>query len=147
MQELLKQSNVEWEPSLEEYDPQISAKVWKELLGNKKVFNEKSLTAMSRILVLGGIATCTQLADRFGKTYRSYNCVFTALAKRVWQETNCLMPPKRANGTVRYLAVLFVMRKVKGNDGVWELKLREELREALLGSGFPFKEDIKVLEK
>ena len=57
------------------------------------------------------------------------------------------MPPKRSNGTVRYLAVLFVMRKVKGNDGVWELKLREELREALLGSGFPFKEDIKVLQK
>ena len=111
------------------------------------MFNEKSLTAMSRILVLGGIATCTQLADRFGKTYRSYNRVFTALAKRVWQETNCPMPPKRANGKIRYLAVLFVMRKVKGNDGVWELNLREELREALLGSGFPFKEDIKVLEK
>lgn len=36
MRELLKQSNVEWEPSLEEYDPQISVKVWKELLGNKK---------------------------------------------------------------------------------------------------------------
>ena len=147
MRELLKQSIVEWEPSLEEYDPQISVKVWKELLGNKKVFNENSLTVISRIMVLEGTATCKQLANRFGKTYRFYNSVFTALSKRVWRETNCLMPPKRANGTVRYLAVLFVMRKVKGNDGVWELKLREELREALLESGFPFKKDIKVLQK
>ena len=101
---------------------------------------------MSRMIALGGKATCTQLAVKFGGTYRFYNSVFTSLAKRVTTETLCPMPPKRANGTYRYLAVLYVMRKVKGNDGVWEFKLRESLKTALIEAGFPFKEDTNITE-
>lgn len=138
----IKGQEDEWEPTLEEYDPQISVLEWKVLLDNKKVFDENALKVVSRMLALGGKATCKQLADKFGETYNFYNGGSRALAQRVQKEINCPMPPKRDDGTERYWPILYVGRNVKGDDGVFEWKLRDELKEALIEIGFPIETEI-----
>lgn len=128
--------NEEWEPSLNDYCPNITVEEWGNLISNKDVFDDNSLKVMKGMLEFEGVATCKQLAGKFGEHYNFYNNVSVALARRVKEATKCSVPPKREDGTERLWPVLFVGKDIKSEDeGVFLWKLRDELKEALLKVG------------
>jgi hypothetical protein len=75
----------EWFP--QDYDPGISTETWLALLADEAVFTRESLQIMKRIKDFGGMATCTQLAERYGETPNFYNRGSSALAMRVARAT------------------------------------------------------------
>src|SRR5690606_21728728 len=77
----------EWFP--QDYDPGISTETWLALLADEAVFTRESLQIMKRIKDFGGMATCTQLAERYGETPNFYNRGSSALAMRVARATGC----------------------------------------------------------
>ena len=77
----------DWWPSKEEYDPQLSVDKWLELLKDKNVFTESSLEIIKRFKDYGGVATCTQLAVKYGGTAGIYNMGSQHLAKRIVEKT------------------------------------------------------------
>ena len=118
-----------------DYDSGITTQKWAELLNDKSVFTDESLTIMKRFLDFGGEATCLQLAKKYGKTLAVYSATCTQLAKRVSETTLCPEPPKRDNETNRYWPILFTGHKVDKStediSGVFVWKLRPELKKAL----------------
>jgi len=120
-----------WFPSIEEYDPGLSVEDWLALLNDNSVFNDDSITIVSRFLDFGGSATCTQLVNKYGNTVNFYNKGSSALAERIYKKTNCQIMMRDDGGT-RWWAILYVGRKQdKDAEGEWIWKLREELKEAL----------------
>ena len=69
----------EWFPT--DYAPGLSVKDWEKLLSDSEVFTSSSLEIMKRIQDYGGMATCTQLATKYGETKN-----FTLLAPIPWLE-------------------------------------------------------------
>ena len=107
----------------------ISADDWRELFDDESIFNTQSWEVMYRFLDYGGMATCKQLSVKYGETPNFYNTGVTTLAKRM---TGCDISVKEKNGNKRYWTILFVGRNVNSaEDGVFILKLRDELKEAL----------------
>lgn len=119
----------EWFP--ENYSPDISMNEWIELLNDEKVFNKSSLEIMKRFKDYGGMATCTQLAIKYGETKNFYNSGSVALARRVADKKDCPLM-KEEKDDLRWWPILYVGRKAKkGNDGIFVWKLRKELDAAL----------------
>ena len=56
-----------------DYYSGLSVQDWIYLLNNKNVFNEVSLEIMKRFKDYGGYATCTQLAEKYGRPSGFYN--------------------------------------------------------------------------
>lgn len=127
----MKENN-DWWPSLQEYNPEITEDDWSSLLQNKEIFDFNSMCMMKRFLDIGGAATCTVLAEKYGKTASSYIAVAKALSKRVIEKTGCKNPCSEEGTDVRW-PVLFIGKKVydKEMPGVFIWKLREELKSAL----------------
>ena len=121
--------NTYW-PSLEEYDPGITAEKWIELLLDPKIGNDETLRMLYRMLDLGGESTCANLAECFGGSAAAYNSRGRSLGEHVYKATGCLLCK---DGEVeRFYTIPFVGRSVeeKGfNRYSW--KLRDELKEAL----------------
>lgn len=120
-----------WFPSLAEYDPGLSVEDWMNLLKDKEVFNENSLTVIKCFYEVGGNATCKELSNKYGEDPQYYNSTATRLAERIVKSTNC---PIYNDNTpdYRYWPVLFVGKHVQnGKNGVFRWKLRDELKEAL----------------
>ncbi len=117
-----------WWPALEDYNPGITKEEWKKLFKDEKVFNYRSMCIMRRFLDFGGNATCVELAEKYGRTFASYNLASSQLAKRVIKKTKCKNPPENL------FPVLFVGRSVQKNEnrkGLYIWKLRDELKAAL----------------
>lgn len=127
----MKENN-DWWPSLQEYNPEITEDDWLSLLQNKEIFDFNSMCMMKRFLDIGGAATCTVLAEKYGKTASSYIAVAKALSKRVIEKTGCKNPYSEEGTDVRW-PVLFIGKKVYEKDmpGVFIWKLRDELKSAL----------------
>ena len=115
-----------------DYDPGLSVEKWLELLRNPEIFNTASLEVMKRILNEEDcIATCTQLANKYGNDKNFYNKVSSALAERIVQKTGCPVQ-KREDGSTRWWAVLYLGKSASKEDaGTYLWKLRPELAEAL----------------
>ena len=116
----------------EDYDSGITKDVWKKLIIDESVFDEKSKEIMVRMLDYGGQATCTQLSEKYGESVSFYNFGSSALAKRVAKETGCKLW-KDNLGDENYWSILYTGRdatKNESGDFVW--KMREELKTALL---------------
>lgn len=136
--------NGEWFPA--NYNPGFTVDDWKKLLADKDLFWDSSLTIMSRMLDIGGQATCKQLSDKYGETPNYYNGGARGLAERIVKTTGCPVLENN-NDNSKYWPVLFV-GKDAGKDiaGNYIWKLRDELKEALLESGFPRAEDLKIVK-
>lgn len=120
-----------WFPSLTEYDPGLSVEDWKDLLKDREIFNENSLSVIRRFYDIGGDATCKELSKEYGEDTQYYNSTATRLAERIVKSTNC---PIYNDNTpdYRYWPVLFVGKRAKhGDEGVFRWKLRNELKEAI----------------
>ena len=119
-----------WRPSPSEYQSGLDADDWESLLRDESVFDANSLEVMKRLKHSGGQATCSELANRYGRPNGFYNVVSSALAKRVVKATGCPKPYERTN--YKWWPVLYVGQDAPGDAvGVFVWKLRDELSEAL----------------
>lgn len=120
----------EWYPAM--YTPGLSREDWVGLLRDPKVFNERSLDLMSKMISFDGKATCKQLSLRFGGSPQSYNSVAIQLARRIHEKTECPLDVADS-GADRYWSVLFLGKEAPGDvPGLYMWRLRPELESALL---------------
>lgn len=119
----------EWFPK--DYTPGISMEQWIDLLKDDKIFNITSLEIMRRFKDCGGLATCTQLAIKYGENRNFYNGGSVSLARRVAEKTGCpLMKEDQENS--RWWPILYTGRQADKHDqGSYVWKLRDELDAAL----------------
>lgn len=119
----------EWFPS--DYDPCLSVDDWIGLLGDEEVFTTSSLEIMRRIKDYGGMATCTQLSVKYGKTKNFYNSGSVALARRVAEKTGCPIMERESENS-RWWTILYLGRNASTDEeGSYVWKLRDELAAAL----------------
>jgi len=124
----LKESD--WWPPEDDYNPGIDVEQWQQLWNNEKVFNEDSKHVLSCFMSFEDGATCTQVGMKFGKNGEFYNRVSSALAERVYKETECELPPNDKNAI--WWPILYIGKRAgRDIEGVYIWKLRQELREAL----------------
>ena len=119
----------EWLPL--DYSPGLSTDEWIALLSNEEVFTTSSLEIMKRLKDYGGMASCTQLAVKYGETKNFYNSGSVALAKRVCEAAG-ISPDIREDGSTRWWSVLYTGRGAeKDEEGTFVWKLRDELAAAI----------------
>ena len=117
-----------------DYDPGLSVDDWSKLLKDSTIFTTGALEIMKRLKDYGGMATCTQLAVKYGETKNFYNSGSVALARRVCEATG-IIPNNRDDGSVQWRTVLYTGRDAgKDEEGSFVWKLRDELSTALDGS-------------
>ncbi len=119
----------DWYPSIDEYNPNISADRWIELLKDRTIFDNDSLVVMKRIKNCGGIASCKQLSDKYGLKIIDYNRISSSLAKRVYKTTNCKLMYRQDTKNPIWYFILYVGKYDENNIYFW--KLRNELSVAL----------------
>lgn len=125
----------EWWPSLQEYDPGISAEMWREfLLEDAKLYPE-TMKMLQTMLNLGGEATCYKLAEVLGDNAQSWSSRGSAFGRRAKNKFN--ISPCMDGETERFFPAAFMGRK---NKDLYSWKLRDELKEALEGM------DLKAIE-
>ena len=114
-----------------DFDPGLSIEDWSKLLKDETVFTTGALEIMKRMKDYGGMASCTQLAVKYGETKNFYNSGSVALARRVCEATG-VNPNTRDDGTTQWWTVLYTGRDAgKDEDGSFIWKLRDELSAAL----------------
>lgn len=119
----------DWFPA--DYSPKLTVDDWLSLLEDSEVFTTNSLEIMKRMKDYGGMATCTQLAVKYGETKNFYNIGSSTLARRIVKKTGC---PVMLNDTknAKWWPVLYQGKYAdKEVEGIYVWKLREELSEAL----------------
>ena len=94
---------------------------------DETVFTTGALEIMKRMKDYGGMASCTQLAVKYGETKNFYNSGSVALARRVCESTS-ITPNTRDDGSTQWWTVLYTGRNAgKDEDGSFVWKLRDEL--------------------
>ena len=122
-------ATTEWYGS--DYDPGLSVDDWLKLLKDEAVFTTGALEIMKRMKDHGGVASCTQLAVKYGETKNFYNSGSVALARRVCDSTG-ITPNAREDGSIQWWTILYTGRDAgKDEDGSFIWKLRDELSAAL----------------
>ena len=120
-----------WYPAENEYDPGITKEQWKEFVTDRNIFTEESLIAFACIQK-STLATCTDMAEEFGRTKNFYNNAIWRTGEKVHKLTNCplsLSPDK----TECFWSICCLGRKMQ--NGRIELKIRPELEEAFDETG------------
>lgn len=113
------------------FDPGISVEAWQQLLRNPEVFNGSAWDVMRSMLDSGGEASCTQLADDYGKSMHYYLSNSVALAKRVHAATKCPVPVKPDGGKAWWPILYRGRNAPDGVAGSFLWMLQPELAEAL----------------
>lgn len=114
-----------------DFDPGLSIEDWSKLLKDETVFTTSALEIMKRMKDYGGMASCTQLAVKYGETKNFYNSGSIALARRVCEATG-VNPNTRDDGSTQWWTILYTGRDAgKDEDGSFIWKLRDELSAAL----------------
>lgn len=122
----------QWWPSKEEYDPGLSVDDWQELLDNSNVFDASSLRVLACFKDIGGTASCSAVAAKYGRKAHSYNLIATKAAARVLKASAAASPPDRGEENERRWPVLFTGRPATKDElGTYVWRLRDELSEAL----------------
>lgn len=125
-----KKEETEWIGT--DYNPGISVEKWLELFEDESLFNVQSWEILYRFMDYGGMATCKQLAVKYGENYNFYNNGATALARKIADNVGCDIQIREKDGSKRYWSILFTGRKASDDEDasfVW--KLRDELAEVL----------------
>ena len=127
-------------PSLDEYNPGITADMWATALDDDTVTYPENLDMFRKIMELGGESTCAHLAEVYGKTPSYYNAWGTQFSRRVKKKYSCPNWINREDGTERWKnerwknwCIPFVGRYVVENGKErFSWRLRDELKEALM---------------
>ena len=127
-----KYQDVEYIPSLKEYDPGLSREQYEELLQNEDVIKRSSLDTLYYIYKMGGEASCTQVAEKYGNTPQHYNSNATYVAKRIHEVTDCPLSTREGESGDRYWSILFQGRNAKkGENGIFFWHMRKPLMDAM----------------
>ena len=119
----------EWFPT--DYNPGLTVDDWCGLLEDREIFTENSLEIIKRMKDYGGMATCTQLSEKYGESVNFYNSGSSNLAKRIAKKTECKIM-KNDNDNSKWWPILYVGKYAdKNTAGVWIWRLRDELSEAM----------------
>ena len=113
-------------PSLEEYDPEMSAEQWKSFLIEDCKEYPSTLKMLKTMLELGGEATCNKLAEVLGSNAQAWSSRGSSLGRRAKNKYN--LPPCFDGDVERFFPIPFVGRQIKD---LYSWKLRDELKEAL----------------
>lgn len=130
-----------WYPAENEYDPGITKEQWKEFVTDRNIFTEDSLTAFACIQK-STLATCTDMAEEFGRTKNFYNNAIWRTGEKVHKLTNCPLS-LNPDETECFWSICCLGRKMQ--NGRIELKIRPELEEAFDETGVL--KGIEVMEK
>lgn len=90
---------------------------WTELLHDEQIFKYDNILIMRRLMDIGGEATCSQLANKYGKSWGYYNSMCSKLAKRI-ADFKHIELDKRLDGQEIRWPVLFTGRDVSSKDDV-----------------------------
>ena len=130
-----------WYPAENEYESGITKEQWKAFVTDRNIFTEDSLTAFACIQK-AALATCTDMAEEFGRKKNFYNNAIWRTGEKVHKLTNCPLS-LRPDKTERFWSICCLGRKLP--NGRIELKIRPELKEAFDEIGVL--EGIEVMEK
>lgn len=122
----------EWFPDPAFYTPNISVEQWNALLCDPAVFDENSLKVIKAFYEVGGAATCSELAEKYGNNPMHYSGIVSKLANRVQKATNCPMIPEELSENAKWWTILFLGKRAeKERQGVYIWRLRDELKTAI----------------
>lgn len=120
-----------WYPAENEYDPGITKEQWKEFVTDRNIFTEDSLIAFACIQK-STLATCTDMAEEFGRTKNFYNNAIWRTGEKVHELADCPLS-LRSDETERFWSICCLGRKLQ--NGRIEFKIRPELEEAFDETG------------
>lgn len=120
-----------WYPAENEYEPGITKEQWKEFVTDRNIFTQDSLTAFACIQK-AALATCTDMAEEFGRTKNFYNNAIWRTGEKVHELADCPLS-LRSDETERFWSICCLGRKLQ--NGRIELKIRPELEEAFDETG------------
>lgn len=76
-------------PTLDEFDPGISAEEYERVLCDESYVKKSWLDVLIYLYCMGGIGSCKQVANKFGKSAPHYNSNAINIAKAVAKATGC----------------------------------------------------------
>lgn len=118
-------------PSLNEYNPGITAEEYERILDNENIVKRVWLDTLYYLYIMGGTGSCKQIANKYGNSAAHYNTNAINVARAVYKETQCPLYI-RESGKNQYWSVLFYGRAMEDSDeGVFSYKIREPLMEAI----------------
>lgn len=119
----------QWYPS--DYSPELSKEQWIELLQDPEITETSHLEVLKRMKAIGGQATCTQLAEKYGEKKNYYLRHSVSLAQKIYGATGCKLF-KDDKGNTLWWPILYQGKGAARQDsGSYIWKLRDELNEAL----------------
>ena len=120
----------EYWPSLEEYDPGMTALMWADFLVEDRKTYSATLTMLNTMKAMGGEATCNKLGEVLGESASACVSRGSTLGKRAKNKYG--LPPCFDGSRERFYTIPFVGREVY-EDGklLYAWKLRPELETAL----------------
>ncbi len=135
-------ANSKWEPSIEEYNPDITVERWRKFWNDKEIFTEALRTFFERLMLMGGTATYSQIAVKFcgdAKEHKHFPDI-SSLGKRLSKRGECkLYNDDSGNGWAVPCFGRRVKKSIDGDvAGFFLFKLRDELVEALQQEGLQF---------
>lgn len=118
-------------PSLNEYNPGITAEEYERILDNENIVKRVWLDTLYYLYIMGGTGSCKQITNKYGNSAAHYNTNANNVARAVYKETQCPLYI-RESGKNQYWSVLFYGRAIEDSDeGVFSYKIREPLMEAI----------------
>jgi len=118
-------------PSLNEYNPGITAEEYERILDNENIVKRVWLDTLYYLYIMGGTGSCKQITNKYGNSAAHYNTNAINVARAVYKETQCPLYI-REFGKNQYWSVLFYGRAIEDSDeGVFSYKIREPLMEAI----------------
>lgn len=128
-QDYVNKNNIWW-PSKEEYDPDISTKMWLDILKNENYVSNNLLNVLARYYDIGGQASVRQMVIKYGENDNFYKMPCLNLAKKLIVNHICSKPDLGDDS--KKWPVMFLGRKAEEEEpGGYVWKLRPELMEAL----------------
>lgn len=118
-------------PTLDEYDPRLSAEDWKQYLEEVEMPSHPDPMQMLKALMeLGGEASCTKLSKTFGGHPSRYVGCAVNLGKRAKKHFN--LPACMDGEKERFFAIPFLGRNIRSaGEEQYSFMLRPELKDAL----------------
>ena len=114
-----------------DYNTGLDVQDWKELIADKTIFTESAIDVIHKFYDIGGMASCSQLAEIYGQTPDYYKNNAVEAAKRVAERKNIELA-KSKDGELKYWPILFVGKNAKKDyNGSFIWKLRDEVTEAI----------------
>ena len=127
----LAKNRKDWWPSLEEYDPGLTAREYRNLFVDEKVIRRTWLEALYELYNMPEhLGTCKQLGDKYGYAPTHYISYLTTAASNIAKASGC--ETLKQEEDARYWPVLFQGRRMEDTSlGRYCWKMRKPVQEAI----------------